>query len=238
MPLPVTKFETNDTAARAVLKHVQAIRPRLCARLFNHYQSEFSRWWLIPGTDWPACRYSKFSIRRSAQSEICVGFYTEKGLDKSLATMPGVQPSQIMQDDWYWHQFLRDARAGVLDPVAEDVIRRSGCAIQLMIEIYGFNSIPSPGVAVSPDEFVQLKREPPTPGYMAEVPGLKTLVRFNSCTSIKDVAESLQTDPGLRFFWVDLHIEIHLAYGSETSGTWGAAEIWQNALAPWNSWVE
>src|SRR5688572_20853737 len=102
MPLPVTKFETNDTAARAVLNHLQAIRPGLSARPFNHYEPEFSRWWLIPGTDWPACRYSKFSIRRSPQGEMCVGFYTEKGLNKSLATMPGVQPAHIMQDDWYW----------------------------------------------------------------------------------------------------------------------------------------
>ena len=169
---------------------------------------------------------------------MCVGFYAEKGLDESLATMAGVQPSQIMQNDWCWHHFLREASAGVLDRVAENMVSRSGCAVRLMIEIYAFNRVPTPGVTVSVDEYLQLKLEPSTRTFMAEVPGLNTLVRFNNCSSIRDVAERLQTERGLQFFWLDFHIEIHLAYGFETSGSWGAAEIWENSLAPWRSWVE
>lgn len=169
---------------------------------------------------------------------MCVGFYTEKGLDESLATMNGVQPSQIMENDWYWHRFLREARGGVLDEVAENVVSCSSCAVRLMIEIYAFNRVPIPGVTVSVDEYVELKLEPSTRTFMVEVPGLNTLARFNNCSSIRNVAERLQTDSGLQFFWVDLHIEIHLAYGSEMSGSWGAAEIWENSLAPWGSWVE
>jgi hypothetical protein len=236
--VPVTKFETNDTAARAVLNYVNAIRPGLCARPFSQYQPEFSRWWLVPGRDWPACRHSKFSIRRSAQGEMCVGFYTEKGLDPSLAGMPGVQRSQIIREDWYWYQFLRHAREGLLDSVADEVVNRSGCTIRLNLEIYGFNSIPAPGIPATPDDFAQLKKEPSAPGYITEIPGLRTLLRFNNCSSIQEVAEYLQTDSGLRFFWIDFHIEVQLAYGSETAGSWGAAEIWQNALAPWSSWVQ
>lgn len=243
MSLPITKFPTNDTAARAVLGHINMTRPtsqQLHARPFNHYEPEFSRWWLTPGSDWPAYPHSKLSIRKSPTSpgEMYVGFYTEKGLDKSLARISEVQPTYIMQDDWYWHQFLREAREGVLDPVAEEVVRRSDCTMRLLIEIYAFNSIPCPGAAIRPDEFVQLKRVPSASSYEPEIPGGKVLAPFNSCSSVKDVAECVQTESGLRFFWVDLHIGIHLAYGSETSGTWGAAEIWQNALVPWSLWVK
>jgi len=242
MSLPITKFPTNDTAARAVLDHIRATYPiaqELHARPYNHYEPEFSRWWLIPGTDWPAYRHSKLSIRKSPVNpgEMYAGFYTEKGLDRTLTGMPEVQPSYIMRDDWYWHQFLREARGGGLDPVVEEVIRRSGCPVRLLIEIYGFNRIPRPEVAALPDELVQLKRLPSASGYELEVPASTALTPFNSCRSVKDVAECLQTASDFRFFWIDLHIGIHLAYGSETSGTWAAAEIWQNALAPWSSWV-
>lgn len=102
----------------------------------------------------------------------------------------------------------------MLDRVAENVVSRSGCAVRLMIEIYAFNRVPTPGVTVSVDEYLELKLEPSTRTFMAEVLGSNTLVRFNNCSSIRDVAERLQTERGLQFFWVDFHIEIHLAYGS------------------------
>lgn len=167
-----------------------------------------------------------------------MGFYTEKGLDKVLAGMPQVNPTLIMQDHWYWHRFLLQAKQGLLDSATEEVMSRSGCPAWLLIEVYEFNRVPTPGAAQDPDEWVALRKEAIGQGYKVEREGWKILTRLNDCATVREVAASLEAQDDLRFFWVDLHIGIRLSYGSETTGTWGASEIWQNALAPWTPWVE
>jgi hypothetical protein len=83
-----------------------------------------------------------FNTPVSGRRNVCRVLH-RKGLDEDLAGLAGVQAAYIMRNDWYWNRFLRQAIERRLDPVAEEVITRSGCSVQLMIEIYGFNSIPA-----------------------------------------------------------------------------------------------
>lgn len=242
MVFPISKFENNAAAARGVLDFLDLSRgtpQEFHARPFNHYEPKFSRWWLIPSTDWPACRHSKLSIRKSPEQQMYVGFYTEKGLDGSLASMPGVDAALILQNDWYWHEFLTAAERGDFDEVIETLMQQSACSARLLVEIYAFNHVPTPENAVRPDESQQLVREPSASHFeVADASSvLTTLATLGSCRSIRDVAVWLKEQSALRFFWIDLHIGIQLAYGSETSGTWGAKEMWEKALAPWIFWV-
>ncbi|MBI4456681.1 MAG: hypothetical protein HY644_12375 [Acidobacteria bacterium] len=153
--------------------------------------------------------------------------------------MPGVDTALILQNDWYWHEFLTAAQRGDFDEVIETLMRQSACSAHLLVEIYAFNHVPTPENTVGPDESQQLVREPS--GSHFEVAGTSsvstTLGTLGSSRSIRDVAVWLKERPELRFFWIDLHIGIQLAYGSETSGTWGAREMWEKALAPWLRWV-
>jgi len=60
---------------------------------------------------------------------------------------------------------------------------------------------------------------------------------LNNCTNLSELAQRLERLAELDYFWVNLTIGIRLQYGTSVSGSWGAAEIWQNALEPWNPWV-
>ena len=61
-------------------------------------------------------------------------------------------------------------------------------------------------------------------------------MQLNTCVNIREVGELLRGMEDLRFFWVNLSIGITLSYGEEAPGAWGAAEVWDNALNPWETW--
>lgn len=241
MSFPVAKFKNNDLAAHSVLAHLDQYPPvpeQFCARPFNQYSPDFSRWWFVPDTAWPAYKRGKLSFRQCPwnSSAMYVGYYVEKGFDQSIAKISGVKPNLIVQSDWHWRSFLRNATNGDLDSAGEEVIRRSACPLSLLVEVYGVNSIPKPGVQERADESARFEAKSTGGEYEIVAPGRDTLRRLNGCRTPRDIAVRLE-EPDFRFFWVDLHIGISIQYGSEEAGTWGASDIWHNALAPWRPWI-
>src|SRR5262245_11696382 len=121
------KFKNNDQAVHAVLEHLDRYRPipeRFYRRPFNQYSPEFTRWWLVPDTSWPAYKRGKLSFRRCPwnSSAIYIGYYSEKGFSPSIAKIAGVNLSVTLQSDWHWHRFLSDALHGNLDSAAAEVV--------------------------------------------------------------------------------------------------------------------
>jgi hypothetical protein len=242
MSCPVAKFKNNNLAAHSVLEHLtrhRSVPEQFWGRPFNQYSPDFSRWWLVPDASWPAYKRGKLSFRQCPWNNraMYVGYYAEKGFDKSIAKVSGVNPNLVLQPDWHWRKFIQNAFDGELDSAAKEVIRRSACPILLLVEVYGVNSIPKPGAQEKADESARFEMNSADGGYETVAPGHDTLRSLNGCTTAKDIAAHLEKQD-LRFFWVDLHIGITIPYvsGNEV-GTWGASDIWHNALAPWTRWV-
>ena len=239
MSLPVMKFNNNHQAADAVCQYLdgsRSIPEKFRERVFNQYSPDFSRWWLVPDSSWPAYKWGKLSFRQCPweSSAMYVGYYAEKGFDQSISKISGVKPNLVLQADWHWRRFLQDALHGELASAAEDVIRRSASPILLLVEAYEINAMPKPGVQEKADDVVRFEMESVAGGYKVLVPGSETLRSLNECTTLKGIVVRLeQQAQDLRFFWVDVHIGISVSYGSAETGIWDASDIWHNALAPW-----
>jgi len=247
MSAPKIKFENNDKAAHAVFHYLDKLRPspqRFALRPYNRFLPQFTEWWLIPNKrEWPAYRHSKLFFHRfqpsSEETEwFYTGFYVERGLGKQLTGMAGVKKTHIMHGDWYWHDFISQAKAGDLDSAIQEVLLRSGRPVVVSMDVYGFNQVPEPDTERQlPHDWIEFVVHSQDSDFQIAQPGREILAQLNSCVSLSELAQHLETLTELDYFWLNLLIGIRLQYGTDISGTWGAAEIWHNALEPWNSWV-
>jgi len=247
MPVPTVRFENNDKAAHAISHYLDEMHPspqRFALRPFNRFSTEFTEWWFIPNkTEWPAYRYSKLFVHKfQAQPEearwFYAGFYVEKGLGKKLAGMPDVKQNEIMQDNWYWHNFIRHAKSGEIDNALQEVLTRSQCPVVVSLNVYEFNHVPKPDTERrDPHDWIEFVVHYPNSAFQTARAGTEILRELNTVANLSQLAQRLETLNGLDYFWLNLLIGTRLQYGTFTSGTWGAAEIWHNALEPWNSWV-
>lgn len=246
MPTPMTIYENNDVAAHAVNSHLDGLRPspqRFCLRPYNRFEPAFTVWWLVPSNDWPAYRHSKLflcsaDLPEEARRQLWAGIYVEHGLGSQLGELPGVEKTHVMDDQWYWHDFLSHAAAGDIDPTILAISQATQLPVVAHLVAYEFNAVP------------KLDDEPPEPHDWFEVVihpngtrtehGMKPHRLFRSlsgCASAQDLAQRLAAVTHLSFFWLDLLIGVRLEYGSRDQGTWGASDIWGRALKPWNQWV-
>lgn len=249
MTVPVTIFEDNGKAAHAVLKYFRELRPSIAStfslRPYNRFSPAFTEWWLIPRKEeWPAYRCSKFFVSNfQSPSEsffrLYAGYYVEQGLGAELTGLPEVKRNHIMHADWYWHSFLQHAQGGRLDDALKQVLESSNCPICILVDAYEFNKVPEPDTE---DRFSHDSVQFTIPSLELEFqlskPGKEILSQFNTSPHIRSLARQLGSTKDLHFFWLDLHIGILLEYGNQERGSWDAAEIWHNALDPWNAWVE
>jgi len=244
---PKIMYDNNDKAAHAVSHHIDRLRPspqRFALRPYNRFLPQFTEWWLIPHkSEWPAYRYSKLFFHKfqSAPEEpkwFYTGFYVERGLGEQLAGMAGVKKTHIMHDDWYWYDFLRQAQKGEMDSAIREVLLHSGRPVVLSLDAYGFNQVPEPDTErLPPYDWVEFVAHSQEGNFQLGQPGNEVLAQLNNCTNLSELAQRLERLAELDYFWVNLTIGIRLQYGTSVSGSWGAAEIWQNALEPWNPWV-
>ncbi|MGH2524141.1 MAG: hypothetical protein ACRDH2_16665, partial [Anaerolineales bacterium] len=73
--------------------------------------------------------------------------------------------------------------------------------------------------------------------FQMSQPAHEILAQLHTCANLQELAQRLETLKDIEYYWLDLLIGICVKYGTTTSGSWGAAEIWHNALEPWSPWV-
>jgi hypothetical protein len=152
--------------------------------------------------------------------------------------LPGVKRTFIMHPDWYWHEFLDLASMAKYDQSIREIYRRSDCPIWISIDIQEFNRPPELDAERPPFyDIVQFTVRTKDLKLQLERPGAKTLTQLNTSQMLHDVALRLRDMEDLRFFWVNMQIGIVLGYGEDAHGAWGAGELWEHALDPWDSWV-
>jgi len=239
-PKPKIAYGDNDEAAHEVLEYVQALPSpprRFTPRPYNRFSPQFTDWWLIRGREWPAYPYSKLFFRRLRKDLYC-GFYVEKGIGEQVAGVLGVKKTHCMGRSWYWHDFLRHAQAGRADAPIQTMRLNSGLPVVLHMDAYAANQVPEPDTEQQrePD---QLEFEiQPGDGQLRVIhhQGV-TLASLGVCIRLSVLAQALEANTELAFFWLDLYIGVRLEYGTRTQGSWDAAAIWHRVLEPWDSWV-
>jgi hypothetical protein len=248
MSIPIVKFGNNDDAAHAVFNYLNKSDPLLnkfTLRPFNRFIPEFSPWWFFPKSEgWPVYHCSKLFVhsfypQSDEDNLLYVGYYVEKGLGKELSGMSGVKNSNIMESNWYWHEFINNAKNNIYDEPVKEVIGLSGCQIWVTITANEFNEVPEPDTEIkSPHDYVQFSIHSQDPKLKLEQQGQKLLSEFNECKGINEIVQISEAMEGLSFFWINLYIGIQLKYGTDKEGTWSAADIWHNALEPWEPWTK
>jgi hypothetical protein len=243
MELPTVIFENNYRAAHAVRDYIDSLYPgghRFTTRPYQYQAPEFTHWWFVPSTDWPAYRHSKLFIRqvRRGPEYLYTGYRVERGLGQQLATVPDVRREHVMQPNWYWFEFLRRAQAGELDAPVRDVMERSKLPVIVSMDLWEFNHAPMPDEEPgAPDDYIEFAIRSKDLQFETAMKGTKILRQVNECVNLRELAQHFDGWEEIDWYWVDLFIGIRLRYGNEETGTWRAAQIWRNALEPWATWV-
>jgi len=240
--LAMMRFSNNEEAAHAVVRHLENSAPargHLALRPFNRFDTEFTAWWLVPSTDWPAYQYGKLALVRfgdetHATDQALVGFYVERGFGSDACGIGAVPRTQILTADWRWHRFIQSAAGGAADAVALEVARRAGLPVVTQISIWAINNQPTVDEdKLVPDDWFSLTLNGENAGTASWHPSARTLRALHGARSLQQIARQLATVDGLDFFWVNLVVGIAVRYGQPRPGAWGAAELWHRALEPW-----
>lgn len=246
MTTPILRFENNDRAAHAVFTYLDNARPspqRFTLRPFNRFDTAFTAWWLVPSTEWPAYRFGKLAFLRGEGARemagyMKAGYYVEHGFDvQKVADM--ATRSQLMTDKWRWHDLVRAAGAGELDPLVQTVAERSGRPVVANLDMWAVNHPPAlDEEPVAPDDWYELVVAPAgATDQEAWRPDGRLLRPLRGSTGIAEMAQRLEALDGLGYYWLDLSIGVWLRYGDQETGAWGAEELWRDVFHSWNAWV-
>lgn len=142
-----------------------------------------------------------------------------------------------MQPDWEWYNLLRKRPNANLENTLREVLTRSRCAMQVLIDIHAFNDPPKYDTEKTPsDDSMQFTIFSENLKLNIEQMGKKDLKALNDCTQIEQVLERLN-NTDFQCYWANVAIGILLSYQSDSHASWSAAEIWNNALEPWTAWL-
>jgi len=93
-------------------------------------------------------------------------------------------------------------------------------------------------VAQTPDDLIEFVIRSANLQFELTEQGNEILSLLSECASLHELAQHLErSQQDFRWYWLDLYFGIQLRYGTASTGTWGASEIWHNALEPWTPWV-
>jgi hypothetical protein len=238
-----TVFENNAKAAHAVseLTREADAQARLFAtRPFNRFDTAFTEWWMIPSSDWPAYKYGKLCFWRypnASDGLMYVGYYVEKGLDPDASSVPGVNPKEIMQRDWFWRTFEREVGSKEFIETSDRIGQVAGEFPSVLVHAHEFNKVPKEDQPRGqPSDAIEFRL-----GFGGENLSLvqsanSSLAEINGSTSLNMLMDTLsQLD--LRFHWIDFIVGVPFRYGVDSAESWNAARLWQDALQPWLPWV-
>jgi hypothetical protein len=244
MGLPTVIFQNNYTAAHAVRDHVDSVYPTgrpFAVRPYQFQAPDFTDWlWYPRSGHWPAQRHSKLFIGRYRQDPDCLyaGYFVERGHGQQVvAADPGFDKKLIMQSDWYWFEFLRHAEARELDAPIMTVLERSQLPVTITADLWHYRPPDDDLRPRQPDDCIQFETSS-AEGPFANVKKSQGMFkRLTECANLQQLAARLDGWDELDWYWINLFIGIKLRYGTEETGTWGAPQLWRNALEPWAAWV-
>lgn len=249
MDVPTVAYQDNQQTAHAVRDHLDHLYPdghRFTARPYQFQAPEYTHWWFMPSTGWPAYRHPKLFIQQyrpqpGLQSEyMYTGFYVERGHGKAVLELdPRFDPKMIMQPGWFWFDFVRHAEAGELDAPLREVVERSGLPVIVSVDLWEYRDAEDRyRLTRDPYDNLEFAITAAEPSFDIQSRSHTEILQgLDESTSLGELARGLEERKQLDWFWVNLFVGVKLRYGDEETGTWGARDIWRNAMEPWADWV-
>ncbi|MFL5330488.1 MAG: hypothetical protein ACJ8C4_16415 [Gemmataceae bacterium] len=203
-----------------------------------------TEWWIHPplrGKDKRSYRYAKhFFATAEAEDDrhpmLFTGFCVEKGYSPGI---PGLDPAYVLNDIWYWKRALSEASSGAYDHVMSTVLARTGCPVWIYLNIYPMNQPPNHDLHRPPPyDCVKQKITDGSLEFQLVRPASKELRALNSSQNLRELGHSLAEMKDLGFFWINFLVGVRLEYSDGEFGSWGPRELWDNALQPWDRFVD
>lgn len=199
---------------------------------------------MIPGTEWPAYRFGKLFFTPDEAPEGCVfcGLHVEKGLGQGAADgYPSARGRRLlMDDDWLWHGFVQDVRAGKFSGAVAVLEQKVSSPVLLRCQA---------GPVLDPDSFDPQSPRPvwdmiffsasdETLSLRHHEKRTDLLDRVAQANTLPKMMAALLSLPRPDWVWVDLFVGIYLALAGEAPGpeAWDVATLWERALSPWEPW--
>lgn len=242
MIIPRTKYRNNQLAVQAVeayLKSVKSEAVNLTMRPFNRFRLEFTEWLFYFGNYWPAYSRSKLYILKDDKTEMMsLGFYIERGFGPEVLEVYPEKHKQVMQQDWQWHHFIKEIKTGTFVSTIPKIMEQTGLPLTIDLTLYQINQMPDvDSNKVEPwDESVFVIDDASLTMHQVKE-AMKDLTPLNHVESISDLVLKADRIKGINWFWLNLYIGVHVQYGDNDTGEWGARELWTNALEPWMPFV-
>ena len=224
--------------------------PRLVRRPFNHYDPDYTSWYLVPSLALPFFKFGKyhFAWDEKVRDEIRCGLIVTKGLDPMLkAAYPSKRGKRLLMDDtWAWPHLLDGVRSGALFAAVRTAAERSGEPVT--IEFSG-GYIDDPGL-FDPDQdyrkkdFYRLKFDPASDAVtVANARRDAMCLKFlNQVHDFAGLVKAFDTLAGEAFLWCDVFVSIgyaidHTGVRVPGAGEADPAQVRAAALDPFAAWV-
>lgn len=240
MTAPLMCYRNNDLAAHAVYDHIRdsgLSRRRLSLRPYNRFDTKFTEWWLIPGTEWPAYRYGKLFFSQSVTDLMFTGLNMEKGLGQQLSGL--AKNNQLLGADWFWHEFLKAILDGALDAPLHTIQERAGMGLRVYVNIYEFNHAPDPETGENaPDDELAFSIGEGDLKFTQTLEGEGLLAPLNGAANLQDLSMRFTQLENIHWYWSNWLIGARVRYSADDTGDWNAADLWHRLLEPWLPWVQ
>lgn len=248
-----TKFRAPREMCYAIQTVCSSQTGKLVARPWNRTEPHSTSWWLVPSSDWPAYKHGKFFFdwNRWAEGSIFAGLYVEKGLGRSISSAyPSAKGSRhIIQQDWVWHDLVRDLENSDIPLVIHDLGRQIPAPLLLRID-GGYVDDPSdPDPQGHKDKCARwedflLEWDPRKEQFSqreGEPAPERILSGFGTDMSMDDLARALIGLSQNEWIWIDLFLAVEFQIlprvpGKTSEEVWGAQELmgrFLRHLLPW-----
>ncbi len=166
------------------------------------------------------------------------GFYIEKGFGRAVATVPGIPKGSIMDSEWHWDGFIDRLSRNQYEEPMRRVLELYKGELWILLEAWSFNKPPALDTErAGPDDRLLFVISDASLHMDLRVRGYQELRHLNGVAAPSELAQGISENKALDYFWVDLHIGTLMRYGDESTGNWGAHEVWTRTLEPWESLV-
>ena len=222
----------------------EGIKP-VSARPYNLHDPSNTIWWLVPATEWPAYKYGKFifSPGKGTDEHIFCGADVEKGIDPSVKDVyPKKLRSFVIEDDWFWHTFLRelpsDSSVKELDRLAEGLGQlpelRVLSAITVASEDY------DPYAAETPGDLVRFEAAGGNLKLISSAVPNKLLSEVSKATTLCELVAAINGIPRSEYAWVGIRIgaEFALSPDRPEPSAWTGQDLWEKLLTPLTLWFK
>jgi hypothetical protein len=243
-------MKSDSRTAQSLAHAVSEIASvKLTPRPYNRFAPDETIWWLVPSVEGPAYKFGKLFFEPRADrlpsgspESIYFGFYVEKGLSPVVGNI--YPRTWIMDDEWFWDDFLKQLESGVPDsyPVERIITISAGPArpperhhdhsdeimplqeegfkaSRLFFKVHGISEIEpmQPDINPSHGDITE---------YLA-----RSVATADSTARLASILRDLQ--PSFDWAWIDFQAGT-LFRGSDHITT---ADLWTLYLQPWRQWL-